>query len=193
MTPVPWWGLASSAAAPVLLIGGWTLAAERQRGGFDSAVETISALAAQGADDRWLMAAALAGLGVCHVVTAAALRDAAPLGRAVLAAGGLATVVVAAVPLPADDTGSAVHTAAAGFSFLALAVWPAASWRRDARSPFSPGVSIAAATVLLGLVGWFGAELTADSDRVGVSERIAAGAQSLWPAAVAWGSMRRRR
>src|SRR5687768_4141778 len=26
----PWWALLSSAAAPVLLIGGWTLAAQRQ-------------------------------------------------------------------------------------------------------------------------------------------------------------------
>ena len=48
-------GCVSSAAAPVLLIGGWTVAAGRQRGGFDPVVETISALAAHGADDRWLM------------------------------------------------------------------------------------------------------------------------------------------
>jgi len=29
---VPWWGLVSSAVAPVLLVGGWTLAAGLQPG-----------------------------------------------------------------------------------------------------------------------------------------------------------------
>jgi len=191
--PVAWWGLVSSAAAPVLLIGGWTVAAERQQGGFDPVVETISALAGYGADDRWVMTAALTGLGLCHLTTAAALRGSAPLGRLILAAGGVATVLVAAFPLPADESGSAPHTAVAGTAFLALALWPAFSWRRDATGPLRPGASLGAAAVLLGLVGWFGAELAADSARVGLSERVAAGAQSLWPLAVAWGSRRWRR
>jgi hypothetical protein len=86
--PVAGYGLVSSAVAPVLLIGGWTVAAARQQGGFDSLERTISDLAAYGADDRWIMTTALAGLGVCHLTTAAALRDAAgSAGRAVLAAG----------------------------------------------------------------------------------------------------------
>jgi hypothetical protein len=123
----PWWGLVSSAAAPVLLIGGWTVAAGRQSGGFDPVVETISALAAHGADDRWLMTTALAGLGACHLTTALALRR---------------------------------------------------------------PVSVAAGAVLLGLVGWFFVELVADTDRVGLSERVAAGAQSLWPLVAAWGARR---
>ena len=138
----PWWGLVSSAAAPVLLIGGWTVAAQRQRGDFDPVVETISALAAHGADDRWLMTTALAGLGACHLTTALALRAAASPGRVLLAVGGVGTMLVAA------------------------------------------GV------VLLGLVGWFFVELVADTDRVGLSERVAAGAQSLWPRAAAWGARR---
>lgn len=186
---VPWWGLVSSAAAPVLLIGGWTVAAARQRDGFDPVVRTISDLAAYGADDRWLMTVALAGLGVCHMTTAAALRDAAPLGRAVLAGGGVATVLVAVFPLPADESGSAAHTAVAATAFLALAVWPAAAARRDGEGAFRPAVSLAAAAGLLGLVTWFGAELAADSGRVGLSERVAAGAQSLWPLAVVWGTV----
>jgi hypothetical protein len=41
----PWWGVLSSAAAPTLLIGGWTLAAAQQDTGFDSLTQTISALA----------------------------------------------------------------------------------------------------------------------------------------------------
>lgn len=188
-----WWGLVSSVAAPVLLIGGWTLAASRQRGGFDPVTETISSLAARGADDRWLMTTALAGLGVCHVTTALALRSAARPGRIILAAGGVATVLVAVFPQPAGDGGSAAHTAAAGAAFGALAVWPLLAGRSSAEGPLRPVVSAAAGGVLLALVGWFFVELVADTDRVGLSERVAAGAQALWPLAAAWGTRMRKR
>jgi Protein of unknown function (DUF998) len=193
---VPWWGVLSAAAAPVLLIGGWTVAASRQRGRFDPVVETISALAARGATDRAIMTAALTGLGVCHLVTALSLRPAATAGRVVLGAGGLATLLVAAFPLPADDSGSTPHGLAAGTAFVALAVWPALAVRRSplarrfvtytdgtAGSPFRPGVAVPAAAVLVGLLTWFGAELAADRGLVGLSERAAAGAQAIWPLA----------
>ena len=39
---VPWWGVLSSAAAPVLLAGGWTVAAMLQPGSFDQVRQTIS-------------------------------------------------------------------------------------------------------------------------------------------------------
>ena len=194
--PVAPVGLLSSAAAPVLLIGGWTVAAARQHGGFDSLQQTISDLAAYGADDRWVMTTALAGLGVCHLTTAAALRDvAAPAGRAVLAGGGVATVLVAVFPLPADGSGSAAHTLVAGTAFLALSVWPALAARRDGSAPLRPVPSAVAAATLLGLVGWFGVRLQVD-EGVGLAERVTAGAQALWPMAVAWGAAtaaRRRR
>jgi hypothetical membrane protein len=183
--PVPWWGLVSATAAPVLLIGGWTAAAAHQHGGFDPVVETISALAARGATDRWIMTAALTGLGVCHVVTALSLRPARTVGRVALGAGGLATLLVAAFPLPADDSGSTAHGLAAGTSFLALAVWPALAIRGSAHAAtvLRPAVALPAAAVLLGLVTWFGAELAADRGLVGLSERAAAGAQAIWPLA----------
>jgi hypothetical membrane protein len=192
---VPWWGVVSATAAPVLLIGGWTVAAARQRGGFDSVSETISALAAHGATDRWIMTAALTGLGVCHVVTALAVRPAGRAGRALLAAGGVATLLVAAFPLPADDSGSTAHGIAAGTAFLMLAAWPAFAVRRSASAPLvvRPAVALPAAAVLLGLVGWFGIELALDDGRVGLSERAAAGAQALWPLAVVAGAWRARR
>jgi hypothetical membrane protein len=184
---VPWWGLLSATGAPVLLIGGWTEAAARQRGGFDPVVETISALAARGATDRWIMTAALTGLGVCHIITALALRPAATVGRIMLACGGLATVLVAAFPLPADDSGSTVHAVSAGAGFLTLALWPALAVRRSARAPavLRPQVAVPAAAVLAGLVAWFGAELAPDRGHVGLSERAAAGAQAFWPLATA--------
>jgi hypothetical protein len=47
MPRVPWCGLVSSVAAPVLLIGGWTMAAAVQPAPFDAVVHTISELAAR--------------------------------------------------------------------------------------------------------------------------------------------------
>lgn len=183
---MPWWAVLSAAGAPVLLIGGWTLAAARQPGTFDPTTETISALAAYGAADRWIMTTGLAGLGACHVITALGLRPAALPGRLVLAAGGLATVLVATFPQP-DEGSSAAHAVAAGVAFPALSVWPALAWRREpSRLRFArlgPGVSIGAAAVLLGLLGWFGAELYGGGSRLGLAERVLAGAQALWPLA----------
>ena len=186
----PWWGLTSSLAAPVLLVGGWTWAAARQSGGFDPVVETISALAARDADDRWLMTTALLGVGACHLTTAAALRGAALPGRLVLATGGVATVLVAAFPLPGGGGSSAAHTAAAGVSFTALGAWPLVAGPRDGEGALARPVSMTAGVVLLALVGWFVVELSADSDRVGLAERVAAGAQSVWPLVAAWSTSR---
>jgi hypothetical membrane protein len=174
----------SAALAPVFLIGGWTLAATLQPPGYRSVRDTISALAGFGATDRWLMTSALALLGLCHTVTALGLRPAAPAGRVLLAAGGVATVLVAAFPLPRTG-GSRPHEVAAGIAFAVLALWPALSWRTASAAPgLRPVVAVAAAVVLLGLVGWFGVELFRDGTRVGLAERLAAGAQSVWPLVV---------
>ncbi|HWS39455.1 MAG TPA: DUF998 domain-containing protein [Actinoplanes sp.] len=181
----------SSAAAPVLLIGGWTAAAYRQPAGFDSTVDTISALAGLGATDRWLMTAALAAVGICHVVTASGLTAAAVPGRVLLAFGGVATALVAVFPLPVSGPAPA-HAVVAGIAFALLAVWPAAAWRRHEPRPavLRPDVSIGAALMLLGLVGWFTVTLTT-GDHVGLAERVAAGAQACWPLVVTR-SLRRR-
>jgi hypothetical membrane protein len=168
---VRWWAVVSSSAAPVLLIGGWTVAAAL-RPGFDPVVATISDLARLGTPHRWLMTVALLGLGVCHVVTALGLRAAAPAGRVLLAVGGVATLLVAANPLPAGDGSSRTHTLAAAVAFTALSVWPLA---RRARA------YLVAAAVLCALLGWFAAELFAAGPHIGLSERAAAGAQALWP------------
>ena len=70
---VPWWGLVSSIAAPLLLIGGWTLAAGMQPMNFDVVMRTISDLAAHDTPHRWLMTGALVGVGLSHLATASAL------------------------------------------------------------------------------------------------------------------------
>lgn len=163
------WVLVSAAAAPVALIGGWTLAQTRQSGGFDPVLDTISALAARGADDRWIMTVGLFVLGTCHLVTAAGLTEAAPVGRILLALGGAATIVVAASPQPA-----AAHIPAAAVSFGALALWPAFSALPDRPK------GIAATVVMLVLLAWLGVELR-DGNQLGLSERLLAGFQALWP------------
>jgi hypothetical protein len=209
----------TSAAAPVLLIGGWTLAAGLRPDRFDSIKDTISDLAAVDAPNRWVMTAALVGVGAAHVGTAIALRPATPAARWLLATGGVATVLVAANPLPAEGGSAPEHALAAGVAFVALGAWPAISWRRTRRGerpgartptqpspetglgetglgtragqavpqqvpvPFRPGVALAAGGVLLGGLGWFFAELLNGTDRVGLSERVAAGSQALWPLA----------
>ena len=120
---IPWWTVASATAAPVVLGGGLVLAQMRQPPGYSAVKDTISALAAQGATDRWVMTSALAGLGTCHIVTALGLRPARGPGRIVLGAGGVATVLVAAFPQPAQGN-SVSHTVAATVAFVALAAWP---------------------------------------------------------------------
>jgi hypothetical membrane protein len=182
---VPWWGAISSAGAPVLLIGGWTVAAGLQPRSFNPVADTISALAAENAADRWVMSFALLGLGACHVVTALALRPGAWPGRLVLAVGGAATILVAVNPEPAGG-GSLPHTAWAATGFIALAVWPAVSF---VRGPSAPGglrvaVCVSAATVMLGLLVWFYVELATGARHLGLAERVLAGAEAVWPLAV---------
>jgi Protein of unknown function (DUF998) len=190
---VPWWAVLSAACAPVLLIGGWRLAAARQSGGFDPVRQTISELAARGATEPWIMTTALAGVGVCHMITAAGLAPAALPGRVLLALGGAATVAVAALPLPATG-GSAVHAtghaaghatghaAAAWIAFTALSLWPAGGPRRGAVP--GPVLWCCAAAGLLGLLGWLGIDYFGQRPQIGRSERILAGAQALWPLVV---------
>ena len=120
---VTWWSRVSSVLAPVLLIGGWALAASLQPGGFDPRVATISDLAALDATDRWVMTVGIAGTGVCHLVTASGLRSAALRGRVLLGIGGAASLLVAVFPLPAGGGTSSAHRAAAFVAFLLLTVW----------------------------------------------------------------------
>ena len=81
MRRVPWWGVVSAAAAPVLMVGGWTVAASVQPR-FDPVADTVSELAAQGTPDRWVMSVTFVVVGVCYVITALALRPAGTAGRA---------------------------------------------------------------------------------------------------------------
>ena len=183
MRGVPWWGVVSAAAAPVLLIGGWTIAARLQPGSFNAIVSTISALAARDAADRWVMTLALAGTGTCYVLTGLSLRPAAWPGRLTLAAGGVATDLVAANPQPGGGGSSPAHVFWAAVGVIALAAWPLAAARREPAAPAAlrPAASACAAGVLAGLLIWFGVELIAAGRQVGLAERVLAGAEAAWP------------
>jgi hypothetical membrane protein len=175
---VPLWAAVSAGAAPLLLVGGWSLAASRQPAGFDSVQDTISALAARGATDRWIMTTALAGLGACYAVSSLGLRRARPAGRVLLFGGGVATVLVAAFPQPADGN-SVAHTIAATVAFTSLAVWPVLAARPHLSSLLHWRAALPAAVVMCGLVLWF--VLEAGGTHRGLAERSAALAEALWP------------
>lgn len=171
----------SSGVAPLALIGGWTAAAGRQHGDFSSVRETISALAAHGAHDRWLMTDALVVVGLCHIVTAAGLHHAPAAGRAVLAGGGVATLGVATFPLDREGHSTA-HSVVAFLAFVALAIWPLCAPVRTGIPALTPRRARMAGALLCLLVAWFFA--SRGTGHVGLAERAAAGAQALWPLVV---------
>jgi len=177
---VPRWALASAIAAPVAMIGGWTLAAAQQPS-FDAVQETISALAASTAVDPWIMTAGLAITGAAHIVTAAGLRPVPRAARAMHALGGAATLAVAALPVDRFPT---AHGVAAGIGFGALALWPALARRRGPAGVLRPAVGLTASAALVGLLCVFVVELQTGGAAIGLSERAVAGAQALWPLVV---------
>lgn len=185
MRGVPWWGVISSAAAPVLLIGGWTVAAGLQPRSFNPVADTISALAAENATDRWVMTFALLGVGACYVATALALRLVTSPGRLLLVTAGAATILVAANPEPAGG-GSLPHTLSAAAAFIALAVWPAASRSGEPAVPWGlrATVRVGATVIMVGLLVWFYLELSMGTRQLGLAERVLAGAEAVWPLAV---------
>ena len=185
MRDVPWWGVVSSVAAPLLLISGWTAAASLQPR-FDPVADTVSALAAPGATDRWVMTLTFGVVGGCYIVTALALRPAGTTGRMILIAGALAGMLVAANPEHPSDAYPWPHIIAASAGFAGLVTWPAGAWRRGPSVPWGlrPAVAATAVAVLFALVLWFGAELVLAAGQIGLAERVAGGAQALWPLAV---------
>ena len=163
------WVPVSAVVAPVALIGGWTWGATRQPAGFDSLRDTISALAALDATDRWIMTTGLALLGAAHLATAFGFSELGIVARTWLAVGGAGTAAVAALPQPND-----LHGPAATVAFVALALWPAFTRAVSRRT----GVLVSAVLVLV--LVWFALSLRA-GQLVGLSERVLAGGEALVP------------
>jgi hypothetical membrane protein len=185
MRRVPWWGVISSVAAPVLLISGSTVAAGLQPR-FDPVADTISALAAIGATDRWVMTLTFLLMGICYLVTALALRPAKAPGRMILMVGAVAGILVAANPEHAGGFGSVPHFVWASIGFAGLTAWPVAASRRGPSVPWGlrPNVAATAVAVMFALLAWFGAELIMGGGQVGLAERVLGSAQAAWPLTV---------
>ena len=184
---MPWWGVVSAAAAPVILIAGWTIAAGLQKHRYYPLRQTVSVLAAHGATDRWVMTLAFLAVGACDVMTGLALYPARTAGRAVLIAGGIAGMLVGASPETLGDSAPAPHVLFAAAGFVALTIWPAAAARRDLKTaPWAlrPAIATAASLLTLVLFAWFLAELVAGGSRLGLAERALGEFQALWPLAV---------
>jgi hypothetical membrane protein len=182
---VPWWSVVSSAAAPVLMVAGWTVAAGLQRS-YDPVADTVSALAAPGAADRWVMTLTFVVVGVCYLVTGLGLRSARMPGRLLLMAAAVAGVLVAANPEQAGTSLPVGHVICGTAGCAVLVAWPVAAWRRGPSVPWGlrPAVSAGAVAVLLALVTWFALELVAGGGQVGLAERVFGVAQALWPLTV---------
>lgn len=180
---VPWWGIVSSAASPVLLAAGWTIAASLQSEPYDPLTDTVSALAGIGATDRWVMTLVFVAAGVCDIVTGLALRPARAAGRLLLMAGGIAGILVAAFPVHLGDGAPVSHILLAVVGVAALAVWPAAAFHRGPAVPWAlrPAVSVWVAVILLLPAAWFGLELITWAGQAGLAERVLGEAQALWP------------
>ena len=185
MRAVPWWGVISAAAAPVVLIGGWTVAAGLQPR-FDPVADTVSDLAAIGATDRWVMNLVFLLVGTCYILTALALRPANTPGRLTLIGGAAAGMMVAANPEHAGGFGSVPHFVFALIGFAGMTLWPAWASRRGPAVPWGlrPIPAAAAVAAQFALLAWFGAELILGAHQVGLAERAVGVVQAGWPLAV---------
>lgn len=185
---VPWWGMTAAAAAPLLLVAGLTAAAELQPPGFAAFSGTVSSLAAPGANDSWVMTLTFAFVGACEVATGLALRAAGRAGRLVLIGAGICGMFVAAFPEYLG--GSSMHAFWAGWGFAGLVLWPVFALRRgvngSARVPWAlrPRTCARVTVTLAALTLWFAAEQATRGPTMGLAERAAGIAQTVWPLVV---------
>jgi hypothetical membrane protein len=172
--------------APVLFIGGTTLTGLISPG-YDPVRQTISELAAGDAPTRVLATTLFVLTGLCHLVTVTFARGIGLPGRITFLIGALASLGVAAFPLPSVAGRSTIHNIFATIGFLLLALWPVLGMRFRSDYPWlvRPVGSILGTLVLTAIGLWFLAVwLTHSSPYIGVLERLAADTESLWPAIV---------
>ena len=185
MRDVPWWGVVSAAAARLRWSAGgrWRPACNP---GSIPVADTVSALAAIGATDRWVMTLTFVVVGLCYVATALALRPARRPGRVLLLVGAVSGMLVAANPEGSGGFGSVPRFVLAATGFALLTIWPLWASRRDPAVPWAlrPGAAAAAVAVQFALLAWFGAELITAAGQAGLAERIMGAAQAAWPLTV---------
>jgi hypothetical membrane protein len=168
----------------VILISGWTVAADLQPHPFDAVRHSISALGAEGVPYQWVITIALVGVGVCHAITGLALRPAAEPGRILLVIGGISSVLIGLNPQGAHS-GSLPHEAFSLIGVVVMTIWPVAAMRRDPGAPFGlrPVAAGATTAVTLVVLLWFTIELF-NGTQLGLAERTVTTDQSIWPLVV---------
>lgn len=185
--------IVSAYLAPVLFIGG-TIVAGAFWPGYDSVRQTISELAAGDAPTRVFVTVLFVLTGLCHLVTVTFARGIGIAGRIAFLIGALATLGVAAFPLPSVAGRSAMHNTFAIVGFIFLAAWPLLGMRFRTDFPWlvRPIGSILGSGILAVFCLWFLIVWTSHSSPyIGVLERIAADAESIWPAVIATALFRR--
>src|SRR5215469_2073520 len=168
------------------MVAGWTVATGLQPRSFDPVADPVSALAAVGAADRWVMSLTFIVVGFCAFVTGLALRPARVPGRLILMAGAVAGMLVAVNPEHPGTRFPVAHMICAAAGCVGVVGWPAGAWERgpSGRWGLRPEVSAGAVALLLALVAWFGTERITGGGLAGLAERIFGSAQALWPFAV---------
>ncbi|ABG99361.1 possible integral membrane protein (plasmid) [Rhodococcus jostii RHA1] len=181
---VPVWALLAAALSPVILVVTATAARWMQPPGYSPLGQTLSTLAAHG-HGHAVMTAGFLAVACCYVVTAVGLRVLRMPARITLALAGLCGFVLTVFP-PAPRA-VPVHVAATAVGALLIAVWPilVISREPDAAAACRAPVAIAAAAVLLGLLGWLAGAAIDGWSLLGLAERVCVFAQPVWPLAVA--------
>ncbi len=187
--PLPFVGrpaLVSALLGPVLFIGG-TAVIGASWSSYDPVAQTISELAAGDAPTRVAMTFVFVIAALCHVVTGVYARGVGPAGRVALILAGAASLAVAAFPLPTVAGTSVPHRVSAIVGFILLAAWPLLGLRLRRGFPaiVRPAGAVLGTVFLTTVCIWFLVVWTAPpTGTLGLIERIAADAESLWPAVV---------
>jgi hypothetical membrane protein len=181
------WAIASAALSPLLLVGAWAVADNRQPPPYSPVRQTMSVLAGHAATDRWIVTGAIVVASACYLVTALGLTGVRASARLVLALAGVSGIGIAASPEPVHGS-TTQHLAWTAVGAVALAVWPAFVARRRPPRPRPLVLSIhGAATVtavFVALLGWVFIE-TRDGSALGLAERVTTTVQMSWPFFVA--------
>lgn len=184
--PVRRWTLCSAILAPVTLTCAWIVSGALQPSDYSAVHQSISALAAYSASERWIMTTGIYLVGVCQLVTAAGLTQLRPAARAFLALGGITGLGVAYFPQPDNgSTDMSPHIVFATLSVVSLAVWPAIIGSRGLfRRTILTARTIAIVTgVFIAMLAWVYVA-GHGAGGLGVAERVDTTVANIWPLVV---------
>jgi hypothetical protein len=185
LRPIPRWTVISAGLAPLVLTVGWLVAGRLQPPAYNPIRQTMSVMAGQGGTDRWVMTAALLGVGCCYLVTAVGVNGVRMAARVMLGIAGLCSFGIAASPEPLTGP-TPLHLVFTGIGAVVIAIWPAVVGWGGPRQPALLGVPACAIVTALfaAMLGWVLIETQGGSD-LGLAERLMSSVQTCWPFVVA--------